>query len=132
VKAALCLILIFFALLPPTNWARGDSSSAPTDESVTVYYFDFAIERITGIHEDGIAQEGCKYSINQRDFLSILSPTAETKRYQPLDVRAVVIFETHMHFYIDRNGNVRQGQRHYNMDKSEFAKLLKGSAGKCR
>jgi len=57
-KAALFLSLIWLALLPRMGLADDGGSGVSTDKNAMVCYFDFAIQRITGIHEDEIAREG--------------------------------------------------------------------------
>jgi hypothetical protein len=45
------------------------------------YYFGFEIERITGIHEDGIDKNGCEYLIDENIFSSMLEPLANNISY---------------------------------------------------
>lgn len=96
-----------------------------------MYYYGFGIERITGIHEEEIDELGCKYTISKKQFLSMLSDTKDHRPYQPLDVRANVIFSPTEHYFIDRSGTVHARDREFTIDKKIFAQALK-QQGECR
>jgi predicted nucleic-acid-binding protein len=105
------------------------------DEHVgRVFYFGFEIERITGIHEEQIVQEGCAYVIPERVFLRLLRPNGDVKnRYRKRDVRALVTLSDATKYFVDHSGFVRSGANFYEIDKTSFGQSLSFvKKGKCR
>lgn len=90
-----------------------------------VYYFDFKIERITGLHE-GEMESYTSYCLSKDDFnkIFIVKPNeTDSMQYNKLNVRAKIIFKEEV-YYIDRNGVVRGPNGYGKIDKKEFSKYL--------
>ena len=94
------------------------------NEAVTVSYYGFEIERITGIHEEEIEELGCTYSAEADTIDSALSEVDSSDvAYDRRDVRAKI----QMHgksYFVDRAGVVRQGDDYYRLDKARFIASL--------
>jgi hypothetical protein len=103
---------------------------ADTSREAVVHYYDFGIQRITGLHEDEIDSRGCAYAISVEAFLRLLSNN-NLGKYNPLDVRGHVVFATGESYYIDRSGRVRFGDKQFVIDKRAFSKLLKSTGESC-
>jgi len=92
-----------------------------------VYYYDFNIARITGLHEGEIEQYGTKLCIVRGDFLESLFADAnklENQKYNKLDVRAKVVFPEG-HYFIDSAGTVFGDQKTFVLDRKMFVAKLK-------
>jgi hypothetical protein len=72
---------------------------------------------------------GCRYVIDRRVFLSELQPQSSGK-YEKRNVRGEVVVSDKTRYFIDRDGNVRLGDKQFILDKKSFESEIK-SAGKC-
>jgi len=91
---------------------------------VEIYYFGFDIERITGIHESQIEELGCHYKATKKKMEESLTLLDDEKvDYEPLNVRAEIRMGGRSYF-VDRDGNVRQGSSYYLLDKEMFVSSI--------
>jgi len=123
---SLCLSLFLIACAQ-----TGDGSEIKqviplqTDQGL-VYYFEFEIERITGIPEHQMEDHGCLYKISREDFEKSLLTDPETTKniqYEKLDVRAKVVFAD-KYYFISRAGVVNTGKDYVLLDKKMFVSHL--------
>lgn len=112
--------------------ACGDSTSQTAktqpgkSEQGVAYFYDFLIERITGLHEDEIERYGRKHCIDRAEFEKILKFSQSgpvDEQYNRLDVRAKVVFSDRSYF-IDRFGVVSTGHGYLSVDTEEFSKVV--------
>jgi hypothetical protein len=113
------LLLLLAACVPSEN------VSSQAVEIGRVNYFDFDIDRITGILEENMGDHGCLYEISRSVFdRSVLPEQPARERYDPRDVRAKIVFGSETVF-IDRFGAARgNGGREFLIDKKLFASSL--------
>jgi hypothetical protein len=130
-KTTVFLFASLLTVFAPRSFAAGTQSPDSSKDEAVVYYYDFGIQRITGIHEEEIDGLGCKFAISKKQFIAMLSETKDHRSYQPLDVRANVIFSTTEHYFIDRAGTVHGHDREFIIDKKMFALAIK-QRGECR
>jgi len=99
-----------------------------------VYYFDFDVERITGIPESQIDEYGCMFNIKYDDFKkSLLSDkdVSDYLIYNANDVRAMISFGSEI-YYVDREGIVKLQDKKYSiLNKEKLVKILYNKT-KCR
>jgi hypothetical protein len=118
-------IALLIMPLVATSVACGGAQKAMNDKGV-VYYFDFDIERITGLHESDMNGYGCSSVVDRFKFEGLLSEGIKDK-YNSLDVRAKVSFKD-KDYFVDRAGNVRAGSDYFYLNTSELSEvIMKGS-----
>jgi hypothetical protein len=92
------------------------------------YYMDFRIELYAGLHEENVDKSGCLYIVKRSDFLKSLVDERPNeylaKMYWHFDVRAKVVFQMDIPYFISRGGVVRHGDDYYHLDKELFVKSL--------
>lgn len=85
-----------------------------------IYYYGFEIERISGIHEEEIEELGCAYSADSGSIEGALTKLdSDNVAYDRRDVRAKITMRGES-FFVDRDGIVRQGDNHFQLDKARF------------
>jgi hypothetical protein len=130
--SSVCCAMLLAACGSPTSQTEATEPVPKQTEQGKVHYYDFSIERITGLHENEVEQYGSKYCINRLDFEQLLRMAAEqvaSEQYNRLDVRAKIVFGNRTYF-IDRTGAVRSGLGYAALDKKKFAAVLR-SDGEC-
>jgi len=107
------------------------SSQAPSANVGRVWYYPFARERITGLHEEEIDRYGCPFEVARDAFdRAVSSRRPDTPSYDSRDVRAKVVFGSETVF-IDRFGAARRvGGEEFFVDTELFAAALV-AAGSC-
>ena len=121
------LILVLGLMLSETACGH----PADTSGKAAVHYYDFGIQRITGLRESEIDSYGCAYTLPSKVFSRLVSNSGSGK-YNPLDVRGHVVFATGESYYIDRSGRVRFGDKQFVIDKKAFSRLLEPVGEPCK
>lgn len=92
------------------------------------YYLDFSIDLYTALHEEDMEEEGCLFIVKRSDFLkSFINDKNDknlAKYYSHTDVRAKVIFQRELPYFIATSGIVRHGDDYYRLNKELFTKAL--------
>jgi hypothetical protein len=122
----IALLLMLVACVPSET-----VSSQAADEIGRVNYFDFEIDRITGILEEEMGNYGCLYEISRSAFdRSVLPEQPAGERYDSRDVRAKVVFSSRT-IYIDRRGIAKAvGGEEFSIRKDVFVSALT-AIGRC-
>ena len=95
---------------------------AACEEVADVYYFEFNVQRITGLHEESMYDYFIGKAICESDWV-LLEKEAENK-YNKYDVRALVRFSDDKLYYIDRYGYFSGNGKHGVIDKKKFNELV--------
>ena len=118
-KSIFIVFLILYFTMKST-WATGFNQTEGR-----VYYFDFDIQRITGIPEHQIEQYGCLYMINKIEFEKLIVENQEGRiKYNKNDIRGKVVFSGNDPYFISVGGVVRQGVNFSTIRKKDFVDLL--------
>jgi hypothetical protein len=96
-----------------------------THEIGVVHYFDFEIERYSGLRESDMEKYGCIYIITRDDFLHTIKKQTIKSLYHRYDIRAKVVFPNEKPYFISRDGISRHGNNFYSVDKNKFEEYLK-------
>lgn len=124
-------ISLIFIVLSTLSEARGNGNMSSIHDIALVYYFDFDIQRVTGIPEEGEygIERYSQYQMNREDFNnSILyeDKLLDAKiPYDSSDVRAKVIFNKFEYYFIDNKGYFKGVGSYGKVDKKIFSNSLK-------
>jgi len=124
--AYLFLLILLVACNQIEGSAHSGANMSNENDQGTVYYFDFEIERITGIPESQIEEYGSIFTINKNYFEKCLLfdiDTAKSTNYNKLDVRAKIVFSDRVYF-VDHSGIVNTGNRYAMLNKKQFVRYL--------
>jgi len=97
--------------------ATAESSSVETG---TVYEIGFDIERLVPCPENHIEKIACVGRIEKKDFLVSILEQTDGSNYNPLDIRAKIVFNGDDTYFMNRQGIVRHGSNYYLADKDRF------------
>ncbi len=67
----------------------------------------------------------CKYAMDKKKFLSMLSPRPASEFYMDNNVRAKVIVSPSSSYFIDYNGVVRFEEKKFKINKKDFMNAIK-------
>jgi len=124
--------LVPFALAFLVGCDADHAVSQQTADRGIVFYYDFSIQRVTGLHEHEIETYGCRFEIRREDFeRAILQPREGQLTYRSRDVRAKIVFGDET-IYVDSFGVASgSGGGMFAIDKSRFTQALT-PVGVCR
>ena len=127
-RLGLLVILFGFGILTQSCGAKGSISPMQMDR---VYYFDFEVDTITGLHEFDMDKQGCMFTVDKSQFRKMLRHTVE--HYDETNVKAKVIELSGEVYFIDAYGVARAENHYFQIDKTAFVRALHmKNYGKCR
>lgn len=101
------------------------ASKSRSTQGTLICHVGFDTQFIAGMTEARIANpQWCEYEIDLDRFLGMLREVKEPRPYRPNDVRAKVNALPNPYF-VDSTGLVRSGGKFYEIDKNNFANLIK-------
>jgi hypothetical protein len=106
--------------------AFAENAAHVASDKVQVSYFDFDIQRLTGIPESEMWDYGCHYLVDRQPVLDLLghAVVASAEVYEAKDIRAEIHLQHNHAVFISRTGIARDGQKYLTIDKLAFAALL--------
>ena len=125
-KTCLTLLIFLTVVLGQVAAAQANQQNPIALNDAQVCFVDFRIGLVVGKSEGDIADnQYCKYTIEKKKFLSLLTTLPASAFYMGNNVRAKVSLTENDAYFVDYNGVVRFGSKKFKIDKMLFKKTLR-------
>jgi hypothetical protein len=125
-NVCLAMLMVFCSISSQARASQVLNESPVSANDALVCLVDFRIDLVVGKDEYDIGDsQYCKYEVDQKKFLSLLTSMSSSAVYMENNVRAKVSFSKSVVYFIDYNGVVRIGSKRFEIDKFKFIKMIR-------
>jgi hypothetical protein len=127
-KKMMCLVLLVFpfAIFNQAKAAQLTKKDPVLLNEAMVCFVDFRIGLVVGKSESDIGDSKyCRYAVDRKKFLSLLTSVPASTFYMSNNVRAKISLSTKDVYFIDYNGVVRLGDERFKISKKAFTEAIR-------
>ena len=129
-KVYMALLIFLTTILGQVKAAQVVKGNPVSSNEALVCFVDFRIGLVVGKSEADIGNiKYCRYAIDRKKFLSLMTSMPTSTFYMSGNVRAKISWSDKDVYFVDYNGIVRHGEAKVQINKIDFTKALRKIGG---